>query len=119
MDIYSPYAQKPQNFRKNQPKDTKGPEKHKKLKKFPDQKELNKPKKEGIVSKNNKVVLTGSSIEYNIRDNSMRSEQDAAKQNIVASFLDHLKNKFVDRMRKFFDYEDRYDERLSNKTWID
>lgn len=82
MEIYSPKAQKPDNFKKNTMR-----------------------KKEGFMI-TSKATLTGRTVVFEMdKDNSIKNIH---RQNLVTSMFDFLKLKFYNRMKVFFDYEDKF-----------
>ncbi len=118
MEIYSPSARAPKNFSRNQPRKLNNPES---LKPPKPQTTLEKPKKpqsQGQVVCNSKVVATGTSVNYVIRENTVNPEDRPKRKNPVIALFDFLKEWIVDRMNRYFEFEDRYEERMSNKTWI-
>jgi len=85
MEIYSPKAQKPDNFKKNT------------------------LRKKEVIMINSKATLTGRTVVFEMdKDNSIKNIH---RQTIVSSMFDYLKLKFYNRMKVFFDYEDKLRER--------
>ena len=116
MEIYSPSAKGANKFRMNQPKQLLVSAKLSTLKPVSTPAKIKKQNKNGQTMRNNRVVATGSSVDYVIRDNA-NYEEDEQRKNPISAFFEFLKFKFVERMKAYFDYEDRYEEKKSNKTW--
>lgn len=84
MNIYSPKAQKPEVFRKNTIKNQ--------------------------VTYSRKIAAAGSVIEF--ETNEEETEKSIIKRrNPVTRFFDFIKDLFYERMKAFFDFEDRYGEK--------
>lgn len=84
MNIYSPKAQKPEIFKKNTVKNQ--------------------------VTYNRKITAAGSVIEFE-----MKSEADeiseVKRENLVVRFFNFIRDLFYEKMKLFFDFEDRYREK--------
>ena len=120
MEIYSPKAKKPENFRKNQPKETAVTKIQKEEKEQKKLKKTKKPEKHGQLLRNSRMIYTGSTVTYELGNTKgEEKKQSELKRKLFRKFFDFLKLKFIERMKNYFDYEDRYDERLSKKTWIE
>lgn len=91
MEVYSPKAQKPDNFKKNTMR-----------------------KQSGEVMINSKPTMIGRTVVFELDKESPKS--NAPKNNLMNAMFDYLKLKFYNRMRVFFDYEDRFKE--GSKTAI-
>jgi hypothetical protein len=118
MEIYSPKAKQPENFRKNQPKGSNADKFQNKKKEQKKTGETIRSKDHGQLMNNSRVVYTGSTVTYDLRDINGEKKQSELKRNTVVKFFDFLKLKFIDRMKSYFDYEDKYDEKVANKTWL-
>ncbi len=81
MEIYSPKAQTPDNFKKNTLRNKE------------------------VLKINSKATLTGKTIEFNL-DKEI-SQNIIPRHNTINSMFDYLKLKFYNRMKVFFDYEDK------------
>lgn len=81
MDLYSPKAQKPVSFKKNTIKSD--------------------------VITNKKGEVQGSEIVFELKEKKRKKD----KETMTVSFFDFLKVKFYERMKVFFDYEDKYNEK--------
>jgi hypothetical protein len=86
MEIYSPKAQKPDNFKKNT------------------------LRKKEVLMINRKSTLTGKTIEFKIDKEIFQN--NIPRHNIVNSIFDYLKLMFYNRMKVFFDYEDKVKEKI-------
>jgi hypothetical protein len=89
MEIYSPKSQKADNFKKNTLKN-----------------------KDIMI--NSKAILNGRTIIFELNDEEQKKK--SSKSNMVISMIDFLKLNFYNRMKLFFDYEDKIKE--STKTLI-
>ncbi|MFA4852175.1 MAG: hypothetical protein WC599_06620 [Bacteroidales bacterium] len=81
MDLYSPKSQKPVSFKKNTIKSD--------------------------VITNKKGKVHGSEIVFELKEKGGGED----KETLIVSFFDFLKVKFYERMKVFFDYEDKYKEK--------
>jgi len=84
MEIYSPKAQKADNFKKNTIR-----------------------KNEGIMI-NSKSTLTSPTIIFEFDEEPAINK--TPKQSFVTSMFDYMKLRFYSRMKVFFDFEDRIKE---------
>jgi hypothetical protein len=87
MEIYSPKSQTPDNFKKNT------------------------MKKNGIMV-NRKSTLTGSTFEFELENKNQKV--DIQKHNIANTMFDFLKMRFYNRMKVYFDYEDKMKEKITD-----
>jgi len=89
MEIYSPGVKKTDTFRKNTMKEK--------------------------VMVNSKGSFPGTTVVFELKkERKRKNEPKLKKQRVFVSMLDFLKIRFYERMKVFFDYEDRYNkERVS------
>ncbi|MGD0710440.1 MAG: hypothetical protein ABR968_04605 [Bacteroidales bacterium] len=88
MEVYSPKAQKPDNFKKNT------------------------LRKKDVVMINSKSTLTSRTVTFEIDKETQKN--NIPKHSFMTSMFDYLKLKFYNRMKTFFDYEDRFKEKTTN-----
>jgi len=82
MDIYSPKAQKPENFRNNTVKNN------------------------NSINVNKKATLKDSTINFEMNEKAEKPNLKKQKSHILT--LDLIKMKFYDKLKTFFEYEERY-----------
>jgi len=88
MEVYSPKSQKADNFKKN-------------------------TLRKNDIMINNKSTLTGRTVIFEMENEDHKI--NIRKCSLVTSMFDFLKLKFYDRMKVFFDYEDRFKEKTAIK----
>jgi hypothetical protein len=86
MEIYSPKAKKPDNFKKNTLRNS-------------------------DIMISSKSTLKGRTVIFEIDKESQK--KSVTKQSLINSMFDYIKLKFYNRMKVFFDYEDRIKEKTS------
>jgi len=89
MELYSPKAQKPENFRKNKVKIS-------------------------SVNVNTKSTLTDRTVIFEMKENVGRSNSKKRKADI--SILDALKMKFYEKLKIFFEYEEKFKEKENEQA---
>lgn len=94
MDIYSPKFQKPYNFNKNTIKE-----------------------KVNIHKKSNSTNI-GTTIIFEFEEKKSPKDTKNEKKNFIMEKIDFLKSKFYERMKMFFDYEEKSKENVSvRQNW--
>lgn len=95
MIIYSPKSQKPDVFKKNTVKN--------------------------YVTYNRKIATTGSVIEFEMNTEQEKNIKtiDRKRKDPFIRFFDFLKDRFYERMKVFFDFEDKYKEKTRTFDFAD
>lgn len=95
MIIYSPKSQKPDVFKKNTVKN--------------------------YVNYNRKIATTGTVIEFemNTQQEKNINTNDRKRKYPFTRFFDLLKDRFYERMKVFFDFEDKYKEKTRTFDFAD